>query len=941
MTDMTAFERQLSGEITGLMGPVRPVDDATIFAVITATHSPRWRFQAMFSATKFVVSAAIVALFGGFLLAGMLSQPSDESAPVVGAVASPGARVEPTHEATSEPEPAPTGTDTDQADSTEQPDLPGTFSPTGSPAEARWLHTATLLRDGRVLVVGGLGAGGFRASAEVWDPMTASFSPAGSLAEARAGHTATLLPDGRVLIVGGCCYPEGPDMLTSAEVWDPETDTFTPAGSLAEAHGEHTATLLPDGRVLIVGGYRRNQHNAQTAEVWDPETRSFGPADLLAAARFHHTATLLADGGVLIVGGEGGTPPNLLADPPAEVWDPVAGSSSPAGPLTEGRFQHTATLLPDGRVLIVGGQWLDGPTYRPTAVAEIWDPVTASFSPAGSPLVEARRGHTATLLPDGRVLVVGGLSGQRINDTDNLTVHATAEIWDPVTASFSPAGSPLVEARRGHTATLLPDGRVLVVGGANDGEDAMASAEMWEPGDSSSVASEAVRTASEPTTTLSIELPAEIPEGIESGTLDTPLGSARWVHLRGDDSTLPDLTDAVPVPAGGYITRLAPPWLWRSPDLITWAPESLPMSVGARYGGLTLADDTVWLATYEPIALWQSEDSLEWAEVSLEELVPPEPVGPWLLDLGEPLTFDGITLVPFSHSPDQLLVHRAMGGTRNDRVRAFCCRGGETGVYRLSNDKGEHLAAVRFEDAGGGLRVLDAGDGTELAFLDGVELGFIELLASSDGRADVLGLAVLDQGGLVPVGLPDATRDHAETAFEVDAAGFIAYSLGRDGLVHVHRSEDGRRWTETDVVGDDPGEPTDIEGVGSWRGSLSIGQHDNTTWTQAADGSWTSRLEEPFAFPLADGSLRMHLDEIEAGDSDRDALWYRPDGGEPISIDPSDDLGIVAQIQRDLESIPGTGGYDFMPLSRDTAVLSYAGGGRRHLWIITFDELDG
>jgi hypothetical protein len=447
------------------------------------------------------------------------------------------------------------------------------------------------------------------------------------------------------------------------------------------------------------------------------------------------------------------------------------------------------------------------------------------------------------------------------------------------------------------------------------------------------------------TPTQPVQLPAEIPDGVDSGTLDTPLGPARWVHLRGDDATLPFELDAVPVSTGGFIARdgAVPARLWRSPDLITWAAEPLPMAVELRYGGLTLADDTVWLAAYEP-ALWRSQDSLEWTEVGLEELVPPEPAGPWLLDLGTPLTFDDVTVVPFHHRAylefDPTLRRPGLHG------EPWCCRReSEPGVYGLRSDDGKLLYRVRFEDADGGLRVIDVDDGRELTFLDGVGLGFIELLASSDGQADVPGLAVLEQGGLVPVGLPDAIRELSGTGYFVDDAGFVVYGLARDGLVHVHRSEDGLTWTETDIVGDDPDEPPDIEGVGSWLGSPRIEQHNNTTWTQADDGSWTStphRAYTPGGFPFAGGALRALTDDIEAGDSARGALWFGPDDGEPVSIDPGDELGIVAQIQRDLQSTAGiSGGPLFMPLSPNTVVLSYDGGGRRHLWIITFDELAG
>ncbi len=151
------------------------------------------------------------------------------------------------------------------------------------------------------------------ASAEVWDPAAGSFEPTGSLAEGRSFHTATLLPDGRVLVVGGASSSSS--LRTSAEVWDPATGSFSPAGSLAIGLSRHTATLLPDGRVLVVGG---GWENAQgSAELWDPATESFSPAASMAEGRWGHTATLLPDGRVLVVGGS--------SSPSAEVWAPGAG----------------------------------------------------------------------------------------------------------------------------------------------------------------------------------------------------------------------------------------------------------------------------------------------------------------------------------------------------------------------------------------------------------------------------------------------------------------------------------------------------------------------------------------------------------------------------------------------------------------------------------------
>ncbi len=342
----------------------------------------------------------------------------------------------------------------------------GVFTPTGSMAAARdpGSFTATLLRDGRVLVVGG-------GTPETWDPATSVFTATGSPSVRRGKHTATLLDDGRVLVIGG---REGGDSeapsLASAEIWDPATGRFTPTGSLAEGRARHTATLLRDGRVLVVGGQDGDfRDGRRTAELWDPGTGRFTPTGSLVLGRYAHGAALLDDGSVLIVGGDRVMGMSIAS---AELWDDATGTFSAAGSLAQGRHAPSLTLLDDGRVLVVGGSD-DSISYEPLATTELWDPDTRTFSAAAS-LAAGRVASTATALGDGRVLIVGG--SDLSHDVDGLVIGglppdrdrvASAELWDRANKAFGPAAS-LSLPRWGHTATLLRDGRVLVIGGGTD-----------------------------------------------------------------------------------------------------------------------------------------------------------------------------------------------------------------------------------------------------------------------------------------------------------------------------------------------------------------------------------------------------------------------------------------------------------------------------------------
>jgi len=357
---------------------------------------------------------------------------------------------------------------------------PTGFTPTGSLKVARGLHTATLLPDNRVLVAYGsnnskysIGTGYVGLSSiEVYDSGTGSFTEiVGDSGDGIYGHTATLLQNGKVLMAGGFVnsvwdYSGISGSYSGATLYDSVTGVFSETGNLTAHRGDHTATLLANGKILIAGGADQDPNGTglASAELCDPSKGSFTQTGSMAVGRFLHTATLLQNGKVLIVGGALTSTSDPVAT--AEVYDPGTGIFTPTDTMATAREQHTATLLADGRVLIIGGTTSTRTgNLQPTATAEVYDPSTGSFS-VTRPMAEARTFHTATLLPSGKVLVAGG--GDE---------NSTAEIYDPGTGSFSFADRMQV-GRSGHTATLLPNGSVLVSGGGIF--DGLASAELYQ-----------------------------------------------------------------------------------------------------------------------------------------------------------------------------------------------------------------------------------------------------------------------------------------------------------------------------------------------------------------------------------------------------------------------------------------------------------------------------
>ncbi|HWD75300.1 MAG TPA: kelch repeat-containing protein [Solirubrobacteraceae bacterium] len=294
----------------------------------------------------------------------------------------------------------------------------GRWSATGRLLQARRGARAVLLRNGRVLIAGGIAGGRILASAEIFDPVSRRWSRTGSMHVPRLAYTLTLLPDGKVLAAGGASTTgvagsaggQAVRITSSAELYNPATGTWAPTGSMAAGRFEASGTSLPDGAVLIAGGFGGPPAGGQfqplaSTEIYGSTPGAFAPAASMSEARADQDAVALAGGAVLVTGGLGGDGSSALAS--AERYSPTTRTWSEASAMRQARDAAAAAALPDGYVLVAGGQAVDGGAQEPLASAELYAPASNRWLLAGT-MACPRSEPAIAALAGGSALVLAG-----------------------------------------------------------------------------------------------------------------------------------------------------------------------------------------------------------------------------------------------------------------------------------------------------------------------------------------------------------------------------------------------------------------------------------------------------------------------------------------------------------------------------------------------------
>lgn len=352
----------------------------------------------------------------------------------------------------------------------------------------RFLHTATAIANSKVLIAGGLCDGPrnidntspyvSHTKLSLWDGVNQKWEPVPSLHVGRIHHSASLLSDGSVMLVGGETDPavSAPDksvlesilksVLNSVEVF--RNGAVAELAPLQVARAHHTATPLANGKLLVAGGIDKDRKPIASVEIWEPGKQRWQSGPPLKQPRYGHSATLLSDGRVMVAGGinlAGGVDQNGGPIGAVEIWDPAYNTWSTGASLLLPLQGHSATLLSNGDVLVMGGSTIQA---EPVAMAMVWDKTRAQWRAAG--FRASNQGHigdphSVTLVPrpDGTAHVFG--------------FRETAQ-WSPTTNTVS--ATSLYGARENHSVTLLRDGRLLLAGGRN-GNAFLDWAEIYNP----------------------------------------------------------------------------------------------------------------------------------------------------------------------------------------------------------------------------------------------------------------------------------------------------------------------------------------------------------------------------------------------------------------------------------------------------------------------------
>lgn len=355
----------------------------------------------------------------------------------------------------------------------------GTWAKTATMRTAREHASATLLQNGQVLVAGGadaLGASNDTATAELFD--AGHWIATGSMNTARDSHTATLLSNGQVLVAGGTQTDPNfnHQIVSTVELYNAATGTWSITGTMKTPRAGQTATLLPDGQVLVTGGQDASGPLA-SAELYNPATGQWTHTGKMSASRVAHTATLLPDGQVLVAGGFGQGFASLSS---AELYNPATGAWKLTAGMNTARYGHAAVLLADGQVLV-----LDGIDYSSSIginnlhSTELYNPATGTWTVNGNTFQSGDSGFSVTLLGTGKILIAGGVVGVY----PNQHISNGAELYDPSTGASVFTGA-MNTPRVDHSATLLANGEVLAAGGESTSQKTtiiLNSTELYTP----------------------------------------------------------------------------------------------------------------------------------------------------------------------------------------------------------------------------------------------------------------------------------------------------------------------------------------------------------------------------------------------------------------------------------------------------------------------------